>query len=178
MFQVTFYIFGVESGTLTCSKTFRERDFVLAFILRGFHFLKSTKTQLRRIHCSLKGFEAFIVTFLKLKFKAWFAGRLSQRLYDLSDHLWNVQNRSYFGRKRCVIKREMDNRVVFISNRLCVQIIAEPINNFEYKEHQTRLSPLVEIGVLCVKGFPSDYMHLLCLWVVCELWSGFLFFTN
>ena len=38
--------------------------------------------------------------------------------------------------------------------------------HFEYKEHQTRFSPFVEVGVSCVNGFPLDYMHLVCLGVV------------
>ena len=36
----------------------------------------------------------------------------------------------------------------------------------KYKDHQTGLSPLVEVGVSCVYGFPLDYMHLVCLEVV------------
>ena len=39
----------------------------------------------------------------------------------------------------------------------------EKFKNFEYK---INLSALVEIGVECIKRFPLDYMHLVCLGVM------------
>ena len=73
---------------------------------------------------------------------------------------------SYYGCERCIIKGRWENRDVFSSDRLHALRTDESFNNFEYKEHQTRLSPLVEVGVSCVNGFPLDYMHLVCLGVV------------
>lgn len=42
----------------------------------------------------------------------------------------------------------------------------EKFQNFEYNDHQLNRSPLLEIGIKSIKGFPLDYMHLVCLGVV------------
>lgn len=39
----------------------------------------------------------------------------------------------------------------------------EKFSNSEYNYYQLNRSPLLEIGIECIKGFPLDYMHLECL---------------
>ena len=38
-------------------------------------------------------------------------------------------------------------------------------SSLEYEHHQIQRSPLIDYGISCVKQFPLDYMHLVCLGV-------------
>lgn len=168
----------------------------ISFNIDSVSLFKSTKTQLWPILCSLKGFEPFIVAlfcgnskpdsldnYLRDFIEELLGLTQNGLLYngetfrvDISAFVCDAPARSflkcikpfnsYYGCKTCIIKGRWENRVVFSSDRLHALRTDESFNNFEYKEHQTRLSPLVEVGVSCVNGFPLDYMHLVCLGVV------------
>ena len=43
------------------------------------------------------------------------------------------------------------------------------VANLQYSDHQKGASPLINHGIACVKRFPLDYMHLVCLGVVKRL---------
>jgi hypothetical protein len=76
---------------------------------------------------------------------------------------------AYNSCERCLVTGTWEGRIVF---NCC-----DPFNlrsdsdfrNFFYRNHQTSLSPLVEVGVSCIKDFSLDYMHLVCLGVVRRL---------
>uniref|UniRef100_W5MYB2 Transposase domain-containing protein n=1 Tax=Lepisosteus oculatus TaxID=7918 RepID=W5MYB2_LEPOC len=72
---------------------------------------------------------------------------------------------SYFGCERCKIKGSWEGRVVFTGEEACNDRTDEQFKNFEYKEHQQRLSPLAAAGIGCISQFSLDYMHLACLGV-------------
>lgn len=42
-------------------------------------------------------------------------------------------------------------------------------SNGLYVDHQVGVSPLLNVGIRCVTGFPLDYMHLVCPRVVKRL---------
>lgn len=68
--------------------------------------------------------------------------------------------------ERCTIKGEkIEHRMVFISTSQPLRT-DEIFDNHGYPRHQHFASPLVNSSVKCVKEFPLDYMHLICLGVV------------
>lgn len=74
-----------------------------------------------------------------------------------------------FACERCHIKGKWNGRVVFsIRGGIDAPELRTDarLNNFKYRDHQVELSPLVDVGVSCIKSFPHDYMHLVCLGVV------------
>ncbi|CAC5385966.1 unnamed protein product [Mytilus coruscus] len=74
---------------------------------------------------------------------------------------------AYYSCERCVIKGTWKGRVVFnIGDDLPPLRSEACFNNFEYNDHQVKLSPSVHAGISCIKNFPLDYMHLVCLGVV------------
>lgn len=76
---------------------------------------------------------------------------------------------AYYACERCIIKGKWNGRVVFgiaeyddippLRSETC-------FNNFEYKDHQLEITPLINAGVSCITSFPLEYMHLICLGVV------------
>jgi hypothetical protein len=77
---------------------------------------------------------------------------------------------AYYACERCIIKGRWNGRVVFsLNDESSIPLRSEAsFNNFEYKDHQIDISPLINagIGISCIKSFPLDYMHLVCLGVV------------
>lgn len=77
---------------------------------------------------------------------------------------------AYYACERFTIKGRWNGRVVFsLNDERNIPLRSEAsLNNFEYKDHQIDISPLINagIGIACIKSFPLDYMHLVCLGVV------------
>lgn len=173
----------------------------ISFNIDGVPLFKSTNIQLWPILCSVKGFEPFVVAlFCGTSKPDSLDTYLSDFLNELRElkrngvsyndetlSIWfsafvcDAPARSflkctksfngYYGCERCVIKGRWNNRVIFHSDRMHTLRTDEKFQNFEYKDHQINRSPLLEIGVECVKGFPLDYMHLVCLGVVKRILS-------
>lgn len=82
---------------------------------------------------------------------------------------------AYYACERCTIKGRWNGRVVFsLNDERNTPLRSEAsFNNFEYKDHQIDISPLINagIGISCMKSFPLDYMHLVCLGVVKRMLS-------
>lgn len=74
---------------------------------------------------------------------------------------------AYFSCERCIIKGiYRRGRVVYnIDDNLPALRTEQSFKNFEYKDHQITKSPLVNVGLSCIRSFPLDYMHLVCLGV-------------
>ena len=72
---------------------------------------------------------------------------------------------SYHGCERCTVKGVWEGRVVF-DGEFCELRSEERFNAVDYEDHQNGPCPLVTAGVLCIKNFPIEYMHLVCLGVV------------
>ena len=72
----------------------------------------------------------------------------------------------YFSCERCEIEGErVEFRMVFLSTSESLR--TDPVFDiFGYPNHQSRISPLIDAGIKCIKQFPLDYMHILCLGVV------------
>ncbi|XP_071139291.1 uncharacterized protein [Mytilus edulis] len=75
---------------------------------------------------------------------------------------------AYFACERCTIKGIWcQNRVVFkVTDDMAPKRTEESFKNYEYKIHQVAKSPLIDAGLACIKSFPLDYMHLVCLGIV------------
>jgi hypothetical protein len=89
--------------------------------------------------------------------------------------LKNIKSHTgYYSCERCEIEGYWKkSRVVFLSNNQIVKRLDDKFSNYEYRYHlhQSGETPLINCGVPCVKGFPLDYMHLVCLGVVKRLLS-------
>ena len=72
---------------------------------------------------------------------------------------------SYHGCERCTVKGVWEGRVVF-DGELCELRSEEKFNAIDYEDHQNGPCPFVTAGVLCIKNFLIEYMHLVCLGVV------------
>ena len=72
---------------------------------------------------------------------------------------------SHHGCERCTVKGVWEGRVVFDGEFFELRS-EERFNAVDYEDHQNGLCPLVIAGVLCIKNFPIEYMHLVCLRVV------------
>ena len=74
----------------------------------------------------------------------------------------------YHSCERCVVVGTYcDHRVVFNSSVVEPERTDVKFSQFEYQgSHQHKQSPLLEYGINCVRQFPLDYMHLVCLGVV------------
>lgn len=72
---------------------------------------------------------------------------------------------AYYSCERCIIKGTCNGRVVFNSDTVASPRTNERFQNLEYDIHQTKRSPLIDIGFPCVTSFSLDYMHLVCLGV-------------
>jgi len=60
--------------------------------------------------------------------------------------------------------------VVFNNNELFPLRTDVNFNNVQYEIHQVQKYPLIDAEISCIKQFPLDYMHLVCLGVVkCNL---------
>lgn len=72
---------------------------------------------------------------------------------------------AYYGCDKCVTKGEYRNRKVVFP-----QLNADLRNNDDflngvYSEYHKQISPLIEIKMDLIEGFPIDYMHSVCLGV-------------
>ena len=76
-------------------------------------------------------------------------------------------NNASFPCERCIIKGiYRQGRVVYsIDDNLPALRTEQSFKKFEYKDHQLTKSPLVHVGLSCIRSFPLDYMHLVCLGV-------------
>ena len=72
---------------------------------------------------------------------------------------------SYHGCECCTVNGVWEGRVVF-DGEFCELRSEEKFNAIDYEDHQNGLCPLVTAGVLCIKNFPIECMHLVCLGVV------------
>lgn len=162
----------------------------------GLPLFKSTSSDLWPILCSINGQKPFVVAlfygtskpnsvdnFLEDFLKEY--ERIQQNGVVFADRKFTVTIRAfvcdaparaflkctinhngYYSCERCTVKGSWSGRVVFNSDD---EVDLRTDANFEqmlYTSHQSRKSPLVNIGVPCVKGFTLDYMHLVCLGVV------------
>ena len=76
----------------------------------------------------------------------------------------------YYACERCTIKGYHKNgRVVLCSRDAHPQRTEEDFDELKYIDHQNSRSPLSDCGILCIKDFALDYMHLVCLGVVKRL---------
>ncbi|XP_052472877.1 uncharacterized protein LOC128029257 [Carassius gibelio] len=70
----------------------------------------------------------------------------------------------------------IERRVVYLMKGTSEGRTDEVFNRAGYPDHQKQISPLVRAGILCVKQFPLDYMHLVCLGamkrLLTYLWRG------
>lgn len=82
---------------------------------------------------------------------------------------------AYYSCERCIIKGEWNGRVVFDifdDEDMPSLRTEESFNDFQYQlTHQLKRSPLIEAGLSCIKSFPLDYMHLICLGVMKRILS-------
>jgi len=73
----------------------------------------------------------------------------------------------YFACERCTIKGYWkSNRIIFHSLESFPLRTDTRFLTGNYREHQVGVSPLLNYGISCIKGFCLDYMHLVCLGVV------------
>ena len=78
-----------------------------------------------------------------------------------------IGHNGYFSCERCIIKGTWNSRITFNDKVLHPQRSEEDFQKYSYEDHQVNQSPLVNIeGFPCIKGFPLDYMHLICLGVM------------
>ena len=72
----------------------------------------------------------------------------------------------YFLCERCEIEGErVESLMLFLSTSEPLR--TDPVFNvFGYLDHQRGKNPLIKVGIRCVRQFPLDYMHLICLRVV------------
>ena len=77
-----------------------------------------------------------------------------------------ISHNGYFSCERCVVKGTWNNRVTFNDKVLFPQRCEVDFHRNMYEDHQTNVSPLLKIdGFFCIKQFPLEYMHLVCLGV-------------
>ena len=74
-----------------------------------------------------------------------------------------VGHTGYYACERCLMKGLWSGRVVFNSHEICPLRTDEDFANLQYSDRQKGASPLIDHGIACVKRFPLDYMHLVCL---------------
>lgn len=70
---------------------------------------------------------------------------------------------AYFGCNRCTLKGVWRGRVVFEQPdgmKTPENRTKEDFNESQYADYQLKRSPLVNVGIDCIKSFPLDYMHL------------------
>lgn len=84
---------------------------------------------------------------------------------------------SLHGCERCVaVAQKIEGRIVYLTKRPAEKRRDDVFNQAGYPDHQKQISPLVKAGILCVKQFPLDYMHLVCLGamkrLLTYLWRG------
>ena len=72
---------------------------------------------------------------------------------------------AYFGCERCTVEGSWEGRVVF-HELDSPRRTDEDFNRTVYAKHQLRKTVLIDAGINCIKDFPLDYMHLVCLGVV------------
>lgn len=70
--------------------------------------------------------------------------------------------------ERCTIKGEYKNKRVVLLGDYPLRTDRD-FSNGLYVNHHVGVSPLLNVGIRCVTGFPLDYMHLVCLGVVRRL---------
>ena len=84
---------------------------------------------------------------------------------------------AYYGCDRCTVKGTWRGRVVFELPdyvNMPEKRNKEDFNEVRYTDYQIKKSPLVDIDIDCIKSFPLDYMHLVCLGVMKRIFLMFL----
>ena len=71
----------------------------------------------------------------------------------------------YYSCERCEIQGNWEQGMYFIETDSAIREDSK-FSSFEYEDHQIQRSPLIDYGISCVKQFPLDYMHLVCLGVM------------
>lgn len=172
-----------------------NEDMQLIFNIDGVPLFKSTNVQLWPILCSVQNFEPFIVAvFCGNRKPDPVEEYLDDLLSELKDLMQNglyviekwyrvsivafvcdaparaflkciKGHTAYYSCERCIIKGTWTGRVVFNSDTVASPRTNERFQNLEYDIHQTKRSPLIDIGFPCVTSFSLDYMHLVCLGV-------------
>ena len=74
----------------------------------------------------------------------------------------------YHSCERCTVKGEYKNKRIVYLGEHPLRTDLEFARRL-YVDHQLGVSPLLNVGINCVAGFPLDYMHLVCLGVVKRL---------
>ena len=168
----------------------------LTFNIDGVPLFKSTNVQLWPILCSVQGFEPFVVSIFCGNHKPNSVEEyLNDFLMELQEMLQNgIQvneiikqvevfaficdaparafvkcikgHNAYYSCERCVVKGTWNGRVVFNDEITEAPRTDDGFQNSEYENHQVGKSPLIDIGLSCIKLFSLDYMHLVCLGVV------------
>ena len=77
----------------------------------------------------------------------------------------------YSSCERCVINGSYNGCIVFNENDLFPARTETVFRDNCYDSHQQGITPLLTIGILCIKSFVLDYMHLVCLGVVRRILS-------
>lgn len=73
---------------------------------------------------------------------------------------------AFAGCERCtVVGKKYRDRTVFLNSDADLRT-DESFYTLDHAEHHKEVSPLSEIGIPMVSGFPLDYMHLVCLGVM------------
>ena len=70
----------------------------------------------------------------------------------------------YYSCERCEIKGNWEQGMYFVETDSTIREDSK-FSSFEYEHHQIQRSSLIDYGISCVKQFPLDYMHLVCLGV-------------
>ena len=70
----------------------------------------------------------------------------------------------YYSCERCEIKGNWEQGMYFAETDSTIREDSK-FSSFEYEDHQIQRSPLIDYGISCIKQFPLDYMHLVCLGV-------------
>ena len=77
-----------------------------------------------------------------------------------------INHNGYYSCERCVVKGTCNNRVTFNDKVWFPQRCEVDFRGNMYEDHQTNVSPLLKInGFCCIKQFPLEDMHLVCLGV-------------
>ena len=71
----------------------------------------------------------------------------------------------YYSCERCEIQGNWEQGMYFVETDSTIREDSK-FSSFEYEDHQIQRSPLIDYGISCVKQFPLDYMHLVCLGVM------------
>ena len=70
----------------------------------------------------------------------------------------------FYSRERCEIKGNWEQGMYFVETNCTIREDSK-FSSFEYEDHQIQRSPLIHYSIFCVKQFPLDCLHSVCLGV-------------